>query len=286
MTTPLRDYKNITEKNCQLVTHYGDKNLKFICPADVTIGPNNQVVMTDPNNKEIMIFSKDLKLIKTFGQGSGDGKLNKPIGVATDRQVIAVSDCVDHVVKIYSLEGDHKLTFGSHGSTNGQFNEPQGLCFNSKGQLYVVDIGNYRVQVFQEYKFQFTFGSKGHNTGQFQQPRYIAMDSSDQVYVTDYSTGGGICVFKENGDFIHKINCDFPNAICIAPDDYIISSGMELSLVSKNHFFNVYSPTYEFVTKFGRGGEKEGQFDAIQGIAINDSGTLYVTQVHHVQIIR
>ena len=285
MTTPLRDYKNITEKDCQLVTHYGEKKLEFICPADVTIGPNNQVIIVDPMNKEVIIFSKHLMLIKTFGQGSGGGKLNNPTGVATDRHVIAVSDGVDHVVKIYSLEGDHKLTFGSHGSMEGQFDHPQGLCFNRKGSLYVVDIGNYRVQVFQEenYEFQFKFGSKA----QFRQPYSIAVDSSDQVYVTDYSTGGGICVFTENGHFFYRIDCDPPCSICIAPDDYIITSCVELPVVSNSHLCNVYSPNYEFVTKFGvRGREKEGQFDAIQGIAINDSGTLYVTKLHCVQIFR
>ena len=73
MTTSLRDYTKIEEKNCQLVTHYGGK--KFSCPRVIT-GPNDEVVIADSNNKEVIIFDKDLKLIRTFGQGSGDSKLN------------------------------------------------------------------------------------------------------------------------------------------------------------------------------------------------------------------
>ena len=80
MTTPLRDYTKIEEKNCQLVTHYGGKKFNF--PHDVAIGPNDEVVIVDRNNKEVIIFDKDLKLIRTFGQGSGDSKLNRPVGVA------------------------------------------------------------------------------------------------------------------------------------------------------------------------------------------------------------
>ena len=84
MTTPLRDYTKIEEKNCQLVTHYEGK--KFINPR-VAIGPNDEVVIVDNSNKEVIIFDKDLKLIRTFGQGCGDSKLNYSIGVAVGHNV-------------------------------------------------------------------------------------------------------------------------------------------------------------------------------------------------------
>ena len=74
MTTPLRDYTKIEEKICQLVSHYG--GTKFSNPRDVTTGPTDEVVIADSDSKEIIIFDKDLKLIRTFGQGSGDSKLN------------------------------------------------------------------------------------------------------------------------------------------------------------------------------------------------------------------
>ena len=269
MTTPLRDYTKIEEKNCQLVTHYGGK--KFNIPKDVAIGPNDEVVIVDGTNKEPIIFDKDLKLIRTFGQGSGDSKLNNPVGVAVGHNVIAVSEWNDHVVKKFSLQGDYLSKFGSRGSRDGQFDGPQGLCFNSKGLLYVVDNGNHRVQVFRENVFLFKFGSRGHNPGQFQSPRYIAVDSSDQVYVIDYSNDDGISVFSEDGHFIKRINCNSPFAICIAPDDHIMAS--------VNDSITVFSPTHECIGKFGVLGKGKGQFSHITGIAINNSGTIFVTEL-------
>ena len=280
MTTPLRDYTKIEEKNCQLVTHYGGKEFSF--PLDVTIGPADEVVIVDHDNKEVMMFDEDIKLIRTFGQGGGDSKLNYPAGVAVGHHVMAVSEFTDHVVKKYSLQGDYLSKFGSHGSGDGQFNHPQGLCFNSKGLLYVVDNDNYRVQVFRENNvFLFKFGSKVHNPGQFQNPRYIAVDTSDRVYVTDWCNDGGICVFSEDGHFIKKINCNNPYAIGIAPGDYIITDD------HSNHFLTVFSPTHELVGKFGVCGKGKGQFDRILGIAINSSGTIFVTEKknHRLQII-
>ena len=283
MTTPLRDYTKIEEKNCQLVTHYGGK--KFNHPYDVAIGSNDEVVIVDDTNKEGVIFDKDLKLIRTFGQGNGDSKLNKPVGVAVGHNVIAVSEYSDHVVKRFSLQGDYLSKFGSRGSGDGQFHRPDGLCFNSKGLLYVVDNGNCRVQVFRENVFLFKFGSEGYNPGEFQSPHNIAVDSSDQVYVTDSGDhdydddddddddyGGGISVFSEDGHVIKRINCNSPFAICIAPDDHIIIE------VSNNNSITVFSPAHECIGKFGVRGKGKGQFSCITGIAINNNGTIFVTE--------
>jgi len=278
VTTPLRDYTKIEEKDCQLVTHYEGK--KFSFPRGVAIGPTDEIIIADTSNKEVIVFDKNLKLIRTFGQGSGDSKLNIPVGVAVGHNVIAVSDHKDHVVKRFSLQGDYLSKFGSHGSENGQFIDPQGLCFNSKSLLYVVDIGNCRVQVFRENMFLFKFGSKGHNPGQFQCPYCIVVDSSDQVYVTDYN-GGGINVFSEDGHFIKKINCNKPCAICITPDDYIITDD------GNNHCLTIFSPTHQLVTTFGVCGKEKGQFNSIFDIAINNSGTIFVAEYvnNHLQII-
>ena len=266
MTTPLRDYTKIEQKNRQLVTHYGGK--KFNYPDDVAIGPNDEVVIVDSDNKEVIIFDKDLKLITTFGQGSGDSKLNNPLGVAVGHSVIAVSEHYDHVVKKFSLQGEYLSKYGCHGSGDGQFTNPLRLCFNSKGLLYVVDYGNCRVQVFRENVFLFKFGSKGRNPGQFQDPCYIAVDSSDQVYVTDWCDDGGICVFSEDGHFIKRINCNNPYAICITPDDHIIAEANDDSIT-------VFSPTHECIGKFGVYNKEKEQFT---GIAINNSGTIFITE--------
>ena len=274
----LRDYAKIKQKNCQLLTHYGGK--KFNCPCDVTVGPKSEIVIAHFGNREVTIFDKDLKLMRTFGQGRGDSILKCPEGVAVGHHVIAVSEFTDHVVKKYSLRGDYLSKFGSRGCGHGQFFFPRGLCFNSKGLLYVVDTINHRIQVFSENDvFLFKFGSEGHNPGQFQEPRYIAVDSRDQVYVTDWCDDGGICVFSEDGHFIKKINCDKPWAIGIAPDDYIITNPKDV--------LTVFDPTHKLITKFGVHGKEKGEFGDVRGIAINSSGTIFVTEFgnHRLQII-
>ena len=277
----MRDYtKKIEQTNCQLVTDY-----KFKLPCGIAIGPSGQVVVADSKNGEVVIFDKNdenLKCVGTFGRDSGDNGLCSPENVAVRLNVIAVSDHQNHVVKIFSLRGDYLTKFGSRGSGDGQFNNPQGLCFNSKGLLYVVDHDNYRVQVFRENLFQknvflFKFGSKGRNPGQLQCPRKIAVNSSDQVYVTDQSLAcsvGGIKVFSEDGYFIKKIGCFNSHAICIAPDNHIIHS-IGFGILS------VFSPTHEEInSEFSEHGNAVGQFETINGIAMDTDGTIFVTEDH------
>ncbi|XP_065919710.1 E3 ubiquitin-protein ligase TRIM71-like [Dysidea avara] len=282
VTTTLRDYSKIEVENCQLITHYGENEFQY--PVGIKVTTNDDIVMIQYKNKEVVMLGKDLNLIRTFGQGSEDSKLNSPVGIAVGHNVIAVSDNNDHVVKKFTLQGDFLSKFGSSGSQDGQFNNPRGLAFNSKNLLYVVDSGNFRIQVFDyNNNFLFKFGHKGSSSGQFQNPCYIAIDSSNQVYVTDYSDGcrKGIVAFSEDGHFITKINCKNPYTICLTPDDYIITDE------DNDYYLNVFSPTHQLVTKFGTQGSQRGQFKSIHSIAVNSVGTIFVIDCdnHRLQVI-
>ena len=80
-------------------------------------------------------------------------------------------------------------------------------------------------------------------------------------------------MFSEDGHFIKKINCNNPYAICLTPDDYIITgTGGDRSSLT------VFSPTHQLITKFGTYGSQRGQFSNILGIAVNSVGTIFVTE--------
>jgi len=76
--------------------------------------------------------------------------------------------------------------FGSSGTGDGQFNLPTGITVHQNGDVYVVDYGNHRVQVFDSegvYKSQ--FGSFGTGDGQFNLPAGITVHQNGDVYVAD-----------------------------------------------------------------------------------------------------
>ena len=274
--TPVdRDYNKMTEQDCsQVVTHYGWNEFGYLC--DVTVTPNDDIVIVDGGNKCVVVLDNKLNLLKVIGQGSGNSRLVYPDGVAVTDNVIAVSDYGGHQVKKYSLQGELLSVIGSHGNENGQFNRPRGLAFNNNKLLYVVDRWNHRVQVFQQDDtFAFSFGSKGSNPGQFQEPVKIAIDPNNNVLVTDF-TADCINIFTDKGQFIQTINSYRPWAITISPTGYLITDHYGV-----DNMIRVWSPTYQLIKQFGKKGSKQGEFDDIHGIAMDSRGTIYVAEYNN-----
>ncbi len=113
---------------------------------------------------------------------------------------------------------------GATGLPNGDFNIPFAVAVDSNQNLYVVDTGNQRIQVFDATgNFKFTFGRSGSGNGQFSSPRGIAVDSSQNIYVTD-TLNNRIQVFDSAGAFKFKFgsngagNGQFSSAQGIAVD--------------------------------------------------------------------
>ena len=270
--TPVdRDYNKMTEQDCsQVVTHYGEN--KFGCLDDITITPNDQIVVV---NKCVVVLDNKLNLLTVIGQGSGNSRLHYPDGVAVTDNIIAVSDWGSDQVKKYSLQGELLSVIGCCGNKKGQFNRPRGLAFNNQKLLYVIDWWNYRVQVFQQDDtFAFSFGNRGSNPGQFQQPVRIAVDPNNNVLVTDLDNNC-INIFKDNGEFIQIINIDRPYAITITPTGYLITGHYGNDYKFK---IKVWRPTYQLINQFGKKGFKQGEFYGIHGMTVDSSGTLYAAE--------
>ena len=276
--TPVdRDYNKMTEQDCnQVVTHYGGNKFGYL--SDVTVTSNDEVIITDWGNSCVVVLDNKLNLLKVIGQGSGNSRLVRPECVVVTDNIVAVSDSGSNQVKKYSLQGEVLSVIGCYGNKNGQFNHPGGLAFNNNKLLYVVDGGNCRVQVFQQGDtFAFSFGNRGSNPGQFQYPVRIAIDpNNNNVLVTD-SHANCVHVFTDRGQFIQAINSDSPWVITISPTSYLITGHH-----GNDNKIRVWSPTYQLINQFGRLGSKDskqGEFDNINGMAIDSRGTIYVAEL-------
>ena len=272
--TPVdRDYNKMTKQDCsQVVTHYGGNEFGDL--IDVAVTANDDIVIVDDGNNCVVVLDNKLNLLKVIGQGSDNSRLVSPGGVAVTDNIIAVSDRGSHQVKKYSLQGELLSVIGCHGKKNGQFDYPRGLAFNNNKLLYVVDSGNYRVQVFQQDDtFAFSFGNRWSNPAQFQNPGRIAIDlNNNNVLVTDFYANC-VHVFTHRGQIIQTINSDSPFAITISPTGYLITG-----YHTDDNRIRVWSPTYQLINQFGKKGSKQGEFNNILGMAIDSRGTIYVAE--------
>ena len=120
-----RDYSSITELNCsQTVTRY--RGNKFGRLNDVTVGPNDEIIIIDYGNHCIVVLDWGFNLLKVIGQEGNNKRLIKPVGVAVTDNILAVSDQGSHQVKKYSLQGEFLSVIGCCGVEDGQFRNPIG----------------------------------------------------------------------------------------------------------------------------------------------------------------
>lgn len=90
--------------------------------------------------------------------------------------------------KICQSSLDYLPCVGGLGNAPRQFNEPRGLAISPKGNLYVADSQNHRLQVFALPHLVLTaiWGSNaGNNAGEFNEPWDVVVDRSENIYIAD-----------------------------------------------------------------------------------------------------
>ena len=169
--------------------------------------------------------------------------------------------------------------WGSKGTEDGQFNFPAGMDVDSRGNVYVADCSNYRIQKFTKNGvFIRKWGSFGTENGQFSFPDAIAVDGLGNVFVVD-SNNHRIQKFSSNGAFIKKWGSyGSGNGQFMSPDGIAIDRLGNVYVVDIfNYRIQKFTNNGRFITTWGSHGSGDGQFGYAQDIAIDSSGNVYVT---------
>ncbi|XP_002741656.1 tripartite motif-containing protein 2-like [Saccoglossus kowalevskii] len=189
-------------------------------PVGVAITNSEQLLISDYDNKHVLLCDYDGRIIRTIGSGI----LKGPWGVAVGRHgLVHVVDHPQHCVRTFSLDGTHVHTFGGKGEGPGEFNYPLYVAVNNRDNIIVSDYCYHRVQVF-DYRgtFLFDFGTHGDRQGQFYRPTGVACTQKDDIIVNDYLSNK-VQLFKPNGSFVRHLNNDSkwlecPEGIAIASE--------------------------------------------------------------------
>ena len=164
---------------------------------------------------------------------------------------IIVANCCAHSVQIFDATGKLSTTFGTHGSGNGQFYLPLGVC-EYEGIVFVGDRSGSRIQkMTKEGHFLSTFGSQGSLKGRLNQPWGCAVDKfHGKVYIAD--TGNNrVQVFNPDGTFSRIIGGNWsktqPRAVALDPDGnvHIATYGARV--------MKVFSVDDHFIREYGTG---------------------------------
>lgn len=201
-------------------------------PFGIDIDAQGNVYVVDGTAKRVQVYDADGKFLRTL---VADLKWKRPVGIALDdkrRRMYIVDaggvDSADHVVRAIDLDSGRALfDVGRRGEGPGEFNLPRDAVVGPGGELYVVDGGNFRVQVFDtEGKFVKTFGAIGRQGGQFSRPKEIAVDKDGNVYVVD-TAFGNFQIFDREGRLLLDVG---GRSNTNAPARFMLPSGIAVDV--------------------------------------------------------
>jgi BTB/POZ domain/NHL repeat len=123
----------------------------LVHPGSVCLN-TDAIVVADICNSQIKVFDLHTgHLMSSWGIRINQPPPDQPQGffctVGMDK--VFVSDSRKHRIRVYSLTGQLLHQWASRGSQPGEVAFPQGIAVDtSNGDVYVADVGNYRIQRF------------------------------------------------------------------------------------------------------------------------------------------
>jgi streptogramin lyase len=235
-------------------SYSGQNNLgwKLREPTSVTV---------DPRSKEANPHG--LNLTTTTMYNKTTGQVEETRGAAAERTLT------------FSKE------WGARGSEPGQLKSPWGIAVDSKGDIWVSDLGNNRIEEFSpEGTFLAKIGELGSGSGQLKSPGGIAFDAKGDLWIADtgnsriaeYNPAESKWLPSIGSLGSEKGKLKEPTAIAFDSKGNLWVADSGNNRVEK---FNVTEG--KATSEFGSLGSEPGKLDEPKGIAIDVEGNIWVS---------
>ncbi|NOY57575.1 MAG: hypothetical protein GXO75_01400 [Calditrichaeota bacterium] len=177
-------YKTVKEWG-EAVDH--SKHLKD--PRAIDVESNGDILIAD---SVLLRFSPDGEFITQLGYAKGDvdasmaGLLNVKVD-AEGRIFVSDTKTGPPRIQAFSPNGAYLYGFGRKGTGPGRVMDTRGMAFDTEQRLYIVDIDNMHVNVYEHSgKFLQAIGKKGTRPGEFNAPYGLALDANNDLFVVSY----------------------------------------------------------------------------------------------------
>jgi len=216
-------------------------------PHGIAVDRDKNIYVTDTEHGRVLVFDKDGNYISRFGkQGDKKGEMKAPLGIAVGddgrvyvcdrilskilvfsergklikevKEMMPLTPCVANGklyvttyghVAIFDLDGKLIQRWGQRGKKEGDFEFPNGIAVDKKGNVYISDGNNMRLQAFdKDGEVLWVVGSPPKSmrdrNRRFQLPMGLAIDKDNYLYLVD-SFDDSIIIFNSKGKEITKV---------------------------------------------------------------------------------
>jgi hypothetical protein len=202
-------------------------------PSGIWVTEDDVKYVADMERKQIVVFGRDNRFLRAYG---GPDVFDKPTDVTVYEDTLYVSDMNKH--QIFALDkasGRVKWAIGELGHEEGQFYRPTHVVVDYKGNIYVNDAFNFRVQKFDpEGKFVKSYGFLGDNVGGFVRPKGLAVDREGRLYVADAGFANVQIFDGETGNLLLFFGGAGDN-----PDSMLLPAGVHIDYRNAGYFANL-----------------------------------------------
>lgn len=182
----------------RIIGEPGDGPGQFNAPGGVAVGPDGTLYVADFYNQRVQRLKPGGGYLGQWGEtgisGIRSGRLSYPTDVAVSPAGTAfIADGYNDRVQAFAADGSFSHKWGGpfaaniFGPFNGWFTTVTSVALGPRGNLFVADFYNDRIQKFApDGTFLSAFGEGGGGPGQFGHPMAVAVAGDGAVYVTDF----------------------------------------------------------------------------------------------------
>ncbi|MDR3411499.1 MAG: SMP-30/gluconolactonase/LRE family protein [Formivibrio sp.] len=187
------------------------KDASFKLIMGLAMDDNDTMFVADAGASHVLVFNPEHHVEAAISEG-----MKNPVGVAidTENRFLYVADAEADQILVYDADSFALLRRIGTGGKNhtltspGDFAKPEGVAVDKDGNLYVADMLNARIEIFDaDGNFIRTFGKRGDGPGYFAMPKGVAIDCDGHIWVTDsmqnriqmYSPEGRLLMYIGSG---------------------------------------------------------------------------------------
>jgi len=172
---------------------------RLVQPLNISIEADGTKYVADPVRGQVVAFDRNDEYLKAYGTPG----TWKPVDAAALAGWLYVADIQNGIVQVFDKKtGEVVRTIGNKGEPGQRLNLPTNIAFDSKGRLYVSDVGRFQIVRFDRNgEYDGVIGKLGNNLGHFARPRGIGIDREDRLYAVDASFNN-VQIFNSQGQLL------------------------------------------------------------------------------------
>lgn len=200
----------------------GNGPSEFQEPSGMTTDGNRHIYVLDTWNGAIKGFDENGKPLAVVSLGKLGGFYG-PRGIGFDGQNFIVADSGGQRLALVSLRGDLISAWGSLGNGTGQFKGPLAAVSDGKGNYYVADTDNNRIQILDKDGKVEKVIKVGFSV------LALAIDNEGRLYASTTDNSGCIKVYSPTGSYLGDLKGQDGNqplggarGLAVSPDDVLM----------------------------------------------------------------